>query len=199
MPVRNEWIRSRHTVNPNLLTVQVIKYTAQPQVLNTQTNTSEFLSNVSMACQLLQFQLIIFLKAGGVTLLVIPKFKMIPITIGTLNTLNNPGSRSAVIFTIKFYCMNFNYKISDVRSHYYCIIPPEQWDALGTPSVNCVHTFFATCGFERYGIAFANLINESSDMNENCLIGGGVYNKSKTFGFIEEFDCSFVLKIYILD
>ena len=100
MPVRNEWIRSRHTVNPNLLTVQVIKYTAQPQVLNTQTNTSEFLSNVSMACQLLQFQLIIFLKAGGVTLLVIPKFKMIPITIGTLNTLNNPGSRSAVIFLL---------------------------------------------------------------------------------------------------
>lgn len=63
---------------------------------------------------------------------------------------------------------------------------------LRTLNVNCIHAFFATCGFVRDCVAFANVVDKSGDVNENLLTGGAVDNESKTFGFIEELYGSFV-------
>lgn len=61
---------------------------------------------------------------------------------------------------------------------------------LGNFNIYCIHSFFATCEFESYNIAFADVVNQTTDVYKNFLFRGIVYNKAKSFGFIEELHCS---------
>lgn len=58
--------------------------------------------------------------------------------------------------------------------------------------IHCIHSFFATCSFERDFVALTDVIDQTGDVDKNFLFRGVVYNKAKTFGFIEELYCSIV-------
>lgn len=57
-------------------------------------------------------------------------------------------------------------------------------------NVNCIHAFFTACCVEGNGVAFADFVNQATNVDENFLFGGGVNDKTKAFGGIEKFYCS---------
>ncbi len=57
-------------------------------------------------------------------------------------------------------------------------------------NINCIHAFFATCFFKRDGVSFADLILQTGNMDENFLTRRRFFNKTETFGFIEELYCT---------
>lgn len=61
---------------------------------------------------------------------------------------------------------------------------------LGETNINCVHAFFATLGFESDGVAFTDLVNQTSGVNKDFLTGSSLDDEAETFGFIEELDGS---------
>lgn len=67
-----------------------------------------------------------------------------------------------------------------------CIVSLQYLLRLRDLDIYCVHASFAALCVERDFIAFANIVDQTSDVNKNFLVGGAVYDKSKTFGLIEE-------------
>lgn len=63
---------------------------------------------------------------------------------------------------------------------------------LGDFDIHCIHSFFATLGAESDGIAFANVVDQSGDVDEDFLFRGVVNDEAKAFGFVEELDGSCV-------
>jgi hypothetical protein len=57
------------------------------------------------------------------------------------------------------------------------------------------HAFFSALGFERDSIAVADLVYQPGDMHENVLVGSLFHNEAESFGFVIEFDGSFVHEI----
>lgn len=58
--------------------------------------------------------------------------------------------------------------------------------------IDCVHAFFATLCVERDGIAFANVVNQTANVNEDFFPGAGVNDESESLGVVEELYCSTV-------
>ena len=61
---------------------------------------------------------------------------------------------------------------------------------LGNFNIYCIHSFFATREFERNNVAFADVVDQTTDVYKNFLFRGVVYDEAKSFGFIEELYCS---------
>jgi len=61
---------------------------------------------------------------------------------------------------------------------------------LGESDINCIHAFFAASGFESDGIAFANFVDQATNVDKNFLFGRGVNDETKAFGGVEKFYCS---------
>ena len=63
---------------------------------------------------------------------------------------------------------------------------------LGDFDIYCIHSFFAALRAEGDVIAFANVVDQTGDVDEDFLLGGAVGDKAEAFGFIEELYCSVV-------
>lgn len=70
--------------------------------------------------------------------------------------------------------------------HFKCRVGLSQFN------IDCVHAFFATLGVKSDGIAFANVVNQTANVNEDFFAGAGINNKTKTFSSIEKLYCSTV-------
>jgi len=68
------------------------------------------------------------------------------------------------------------------------------WSRLGDFDIYCVHSFFAALGIEGDVVAFANVVNQTGDVDKNFLFRGVVSDEAKSFGFIKELYCSVVHK-----
>jgi hypothetical protein len=52
--------------------------------------------------------------------------------------------------------------------------------------IYCIHSFFATLCVERHDVAFANVVDQTANVNKDFLFRGVVNYEAKSFGFIEE-------------
>ena len=57
-------------------------------------------------------------------------------------------------------------------------------------NIYCIHSFFATLGVESDLVAFPDVVDQSGDVYKDFLLGGVVYDKTKSFGLVEELYCS---------
>ena len=53
-------------------------------------------------------------------------------------------------------------------------------------NIYCVHSFFTAFGVESNLIAFANVVDQTSDVDKNFFFRRVVYYETKSFGFVEE-------------
>ena len=57
-------------------------------------------------------------------------------------------------------------------------------------NIYCIHSFFATLGVESDLVAFPDVVDQAGDVYKDFLLGGVVYDKTKSFGLVEELYCS---------
>ena len=57
-------------------------------------------------------------------------------------------------------------------------------------NINRIQAFFALLGLESDSVAFANLVNQTADVNKNFFARVWVDYETETFGFVEELNSS---------